>query len=42
MLVQPGARRDASSSDCPYDTAHPKHTTEIQRLVKTPNQVYTV
>jgi hypothetical protein len=42
MLVQTGAMRDASSADCPYDTAHPKHAAEVQRLVKILNQMYTV
>ena len=43
MLVQTGAMRDASFADCPYDiSAHPKHAVEVQRLVKTMNQIYTV
>ena len=42
MLVYPCAMRDASSADCSYDTAHPRHATETQRLVKTLSQLYTV
>jgi hypothetical protein len=42
MLVQTGPMRDASSADCPYDTTHPKHSAEVQRLVKTLNQISTV
>ena len=42
MLVDHCAAKDASTTDCRYDPAHPKYEREVQRLAKTPGQVRTV
>jgi len=42
MLVRNCRVRESVSSDCRYDTQHPKYLTEVQRLAKSRSQMRTV
>ena len=42
MVVQRCSRREASSTDYPYDERHPNFETYIQRVAKTSAQIHTV
>jgi len=42
MVVQRCSRREASSTDYPYDERHPNFETYVQRVAKTSAQIHTV